>query len=185
MRGCAGGGWRSRNSEAEQEGERERARSIASASASQLFLFLAFSRPPFFSSLLHFSKTSQWLSPSVPLACPRYVACGRRGGDGRAPQGAAAGGGGDENSRECNFALSFFLSEEIKKKNRESHGENFPWRSPPSSRGLPSASASTELSRRIETAACQCTARRGRLGFESERRNRKRAKTWGVGVATF
>ena len=119
MRGCAGGGWRSRNSEAEQEGERERARSIASASASQLFLFLAFSRPPFFSSLLHFSKTSQWLSPSVPLACPRYVACGRRGGDGRAPQGAAAGGGGDENSRECNFALSFFLSEEIKKKKIE------------------------------------------------------------------
>ena len=119
MRGCAGGGSRSRNSEAEQEGERERARSIASASASQLFLFLAFSRPPLF---LLPSPLFQNFAMAFSLRAARLPTVRRlRSSRGRRKSAARrrGGGGGDENSRECNFALSFFLSEEIKKKKIE------------------------------------------------------------------
>ena len=50
-------------------------------------------------------------------------------------------------------------------------------RSPPSCRDRPLPSAPTGLSRLIETAACQCTVKKGQLGRESDRSNgRERAK---------
>ena len=85
--------------------ERERARSLDRLAllpslplVLTTFFLSAFKNSPLFLlPTLSPKLTSQWLSPSVPLACPRYVARGRRGGQGRAPRGAAAGGrGGDE-----------------------------------------------------------------------------------------